>query len=162
MAAADDAHLLERLLKGDQRAYKELVTTYQSAMRAVAYVPASQQALARQAQRVQVRMPSGDWVAPTASIGLPGADPVSQTVEFRLDLPAGHDVQLGLAFPDPVSGIAGSVAKFMGVFVISQVPLAIAEGILGVLVFRLLTDVARPELERLGVIKPSMSEAVAR
>ena len=41
-------------------------------------------------------------------------------------------------------------------------PLAIAEGILGVLVFRLLTDVARPELERLGVIKPSMSEAVAR
>ena len=37
-------------------------------------------------------------------------------------------VQLGLAFPDPVSGIAGSVAKFMGVFVISQVPLAIAEG----------------------------------
>ena len=37
MAAADDAHLLERLLKGEQRAYKELVTTYQSAMRAVAY-----------------------------------------------------------------------------------------------------------------------------
>ncbi|MDP1465996.1 RNA polymerase sigma factor, partial [Klebsiella pneumoniae] len=36
-AAADDAHLLERLLKGEQRAYKELVTTYQSAMRAVAY-----------------------------------------------------------------------------------------------------------------------------
>ena len=37
MAAADDAHLLERLLKGEQQAYKELVTTYQSAMRAVAY-----------------------------------------------------------------------------------------------------------------------------
>ncbi len=37
MAAADDAHLLERLLKGEQRAYKELVTQYQSAMRAVAY-----------------------------------------------------------------------------------------------------------------------------
>ena len=34
MAAADDAHLLERLLKGEQRAYKELVTQYQSAMRA--------------------------------------------------------------------------------------------------------------------------------
>ncbi|QJI17190.1 MULTISPECIES: RNA polymerase sigma factor [unclassified Pseudomonas] len=37
MAAADDAHLLERLLKGEQQAYKELVTQYQSAMRAVAY-----------------------------------------------------------------------------------------------------------------------------
>jgi cobalt/nickel transport system permease protein len=64
-------------------------------------------------------------------------------------------VQLGLAFPDPVSGLLGSVAKFMSIFAISQVPLAVAEGILGVLVFRLLTDVARPELERLGVIRPA-------
>ncbi|HEY3407549.1 MAG TPA: energy-coupling factor ABC transporter permease [Propionicimonas sp.] len=62
-------------------------------------------------------------------------------------------VQLGIAFPDPVSGLLGSVAKFMSIFAISQIPLAIAEGILGVLVFRLLTDVARPELERLGVLK---------
>nr|WP_300141155.1 energy-coupling factor ABC transporter permease [Propionicimonas sp.] len=64
-------------------------------------------------------------------------------------------VQLGLAFPDPVSGLLGSVAKFMSIFAISQLPLAVAEGILGVLVFRLLTDVARPELERLGVIRPA-------
>jgi len=35
--AADDAQLLERLLAGEQRAFKELVSTYQSAMRAVAY-----------------------------------------------------------------------------------------------------------------------------
>ncbi len=68
--------------------------------------------------------------------------------------------QLGLAFPDPVSGLGGSIAKFMGIFAISQVPLAIAEGLLGVLVFRLLTDVARPELERLGVLRP-VAEAVA-
>lgn len=68
-------------------------------------------------------------------------------------------VQLAIAFPDPASGIAGSAAKFLGVFAISQVPLAIAEGILGVLVFRLLRDVARPELERLGVIKPAKAEA---
>ncbi|MBK8469458.1 MAG: energy-coupling factor ABC transporter permease [Actinomycetales bacterium] len=70
-------------------------------------------------------------------------------------------VQLGLAFPDPESGLAGSVAKFAGVFAISQVPLAIAEGILGVLVFRLLTDVAKPELERLGILRPARKEAVA-
>lgn len=70
-------------------------------------------------------------------------------------------VQLGLAFPDPVSGLAGSIAKFMGVFAISQIPLAIAEGILGVLVFRLLTDVAKPELERLGVLRGAVKEAVA-
>jgi len=64
-------------------------------------------------------------------------------------------VQLGLAFPDPVTGLVGSVAKFLGIFAISQLPLAIAEGILGVLVFRLLTDVARPELERLGILTPA-------
>ncbi len=57
-------------------------------IRAVAYVPASQQALARQAQRVQVRLPSGEWIAPSARVALPGADPVSQTIEFRLELPA--------------------------------------------------------------------------
>ena len=72
-------------------------------------------------------------------------------------------VQLGIAFPDPVTGLVGSVAKFLSIFAISQIPLAIAEGILGVLVFRLLNDVARPELERLGVIKlPVLAEAVAR
>ncbi len=37
MAAADDTLLLKRLLAGEQRAFKELVSTYQSAMRAVAY-----------------------------------------------------------------------------------------------------------------------------
>ena len=62
--------------------------------------------------------------------------------------------QLGLAFPDPVSGLSGAVAKFLAVFAVSQIPLAVCEGILGVLVFRLLTDVAKPELERLGVIAP--------
>ena len=73
-------------------------------------------------------------------------------------------LQLGLAFPDPVSGLAGSVLKFLGIFAVTQLPLAFAEGILGVLVFRLLTDVARPELERLGILKapaPALAEAVA-
>ncbi len=37
MAAMDDTQLLKRLLAGEQRAYKELVSTYQSAMLAVAY-----------------------------------------------------------------------------------------------------------------------------
>ena len=37
MAATDDSQLLERLLAGEQKANKELVSTYQSAMRAVAY-----------------------------------------------------------------------------------------------------------------------------
>jgi len=63
-------------------------------------------------------------------------------------------VQLALAFPDQASGFAGALAKFLGVFAITQVPLAIAEGLLGVLLFRVLTTSARPELERLGVLRP--------
>ena len=37
MATADDAELLKRLLSGEQQAFRELVSTYQSAMKAVAY-----------------------------------------------------------------------------------------------------------------------------
>lgn len=72
-------------------------------------------------------------------------------------------VQLGVAFPDPVSGLLGSVGKFLSIFAVTQIPLAVAEGILGVLVMRLLADVARPELERLGVMTAaSRSKTEAR
>jgi cobalt/nickel transport system permease protein len=63
-------------------------------------------------------------------------------------------VQLALAFPDAASGFAGALVKFLGVFAITQIPLAIGEGLLGVLLFRVLTVNARPELERLGLLKP--------
>jgi cobalt/nickel transport system permease protein len=61
-------------------------------------------------------------------------------------------LQLALAFPDPVSGLPGAAAKFLGVFALTQVPLAVGEGLLGVLLFRVLTVNARPDLERLGVL----------
>ncbi len=47
-------------------------------------------------------------------------------------------VQLALAFPDPVGGVAASTVKFLGVFAVTQVPLAISEGLLTVLVMNLL------------------------
>ncbi|MFL5279519.1 MAG: energy-coupling factor ABC transporter permease [Rhodopila sp.] len=47
-------------------------------------------------------------------------------------------LQLALAFPDPVGGIAGAAVKFLGVFAIMQVPLAVSEGLLTVLVMNLL------------------------
>jgi len=46
-------------------------------------------------------------------------------------------LQLALAFPDPVGGVAGAAVKFLGVFAITQVPLAISEGLLTVLVMNL-------------------------
>lgn len=63
-------------------------------------------------------------------------------------------LQLAFAYPDPVGGFAAAAAKFLSVFAITQIPLAIAEGLLGVLVLRLLTQVARPELTKLGVLRP--------
>ncbi|SFL54061.1 energy-coupling factor ABC transporter permease [Geodermatophilus ruber] len=68
-------------------------------------------------------------------------------------------VQLALAFPDASTGFAGALAKFLGVFALTQIPLAIGEGLLGVLLFRVLTTNARPELERLGVLKPAGNAA---
>ncbi len=49
-------------------------------------------------------------------------------------------VQLALAHPDAVSGFMGSFTKFMGIFAITQIPLAIGEGILTVIVYNLLMD----------------------
>ncbi len=58
-------------------------------IRAVVYVPASQQVAAAQARRVEVRLPgTAAWVKPVTVASLPAADPVSQTVEWRLDLSA--------------------------------------------------------------------------
>lgn len=49
-------------------------------------------------------------------------------------------IQLGIAFPDSVAGISGSVMKFMSVFALTQIPLAIIEGIITVIVFSLILD----------------------
>jgi len=59
-------------------------------------------------------------------------------------------VQLALAFPDPVSGFTGAVVKFGSVFAITQIPLAISEGLLTVIVVNLLTQYSRDELDELA------------
>lgn len=47
-------------------------------------------------------------------------------------------LQLALAFPDPVSGLLGSLIKFLGIFALTQIPLAITEGIVTVLIMQLI------------------------
>jgi cobalt/nickel transport system permease protein len=72
-------------------------------------------------------------------------------------------VQLALAFPDPGSGVAGSLAKFGGIFALTQIPLAVSEGLLTVLVMRLLSRSSKGELTRLGVLVPgTKKEATVR
>ena len=60
-------------------------------------------------------------------------------------------LQLALAFPDPTSGLAGALAKFLGIFAVTQLPLALAEGLLGVVLMRAFGDVARAHLDRIGL-----------
>lgn len=56
-------------------------------IRAVVHVPASQQPAALQASRIEVQLPGTDrWVTPVGKTTVPAADPVSQTVEWRLNL----------------------------------------------------------------------------
>jgi cobalt/nickel transport system permease protein len=63
--------------------------------------------------------------------------------------------QLAWAFPDPVSGFAGSFAKFAGIFAITQIPLAISEGLLTVVIFNALKRFNRRELQEMNVLDGS-------
>lgn len=60
-------------------------------------------------------------------------------------------VQLALAFPDPVGGFVAALAKFAGIFALTQIPLAISEGLLTVLIFNLLVKHSASELSDLGL-----------
>lgn len=61
--------------------------------------------------------------------------------------------QLALAYPSEVGGMAASLIKFLGVFAPTQLPLAVIEGILTVIVVIGLESFAKPELKSIGFIK---------
>lgn len=58
------------------------------ALRAVVQIGVSRSATARAASRVEVTLPDGQRVTPVRRTELATTDPVSQTIEWRLDLPA--------------------------------------------------------------------------
>jgi cobalt/nickel transport system permease protein len=60
-------------------------------------------------------------------------------------------LQLALAYPDPVGGFAASFAEFGMIFAVTQIPLAISEGILTVIIMNALLGTAVHELRTLGV-----------
>lgn len=62
-------------------------------------------------------------------------------------------VQLGLAHPSPTAGVGGAIAEFLGVFALTQIPLAVIEGLLTVAVFIGLETYAKPELKEIGFLK---------
>ena len=62
-------------------------------------------------------------------------------------------LQLALAYPSGEGGVLGSAVQFLGVFAPTQLPLAIIEGILTVLVILGLESCAAPELRQIGFLK---------
>jgi cobalt/nickel transport system permease protein len=60
--------------------------------------------------------------------------------------------QLALAFPDAASGFAGSFVKFLAVFAITQIPIALAEGIITVILLNTLKSYNPEELRGLDVL----------
>lgn len=62
--------------------------------------------------------------------------------------------QLATAFPSEQGGVMASAVKFLGVFAPTQLPLAIMEGIITVLIVIALETYAKPELRLVGYLKP--------
>ena len=61
-------------------------------------------------------------------------------------------VQLALAFPSEVGGFMASFTKFAGIFAFTQIPLAISEGLLTVVVMNFLKKYNLGELKSLRVL----------
>jgi len=89
-----------------------VVTVYApQPIRAVVQVPASQLVQVRQAPHMEVGLPGGLWVKPVAQTAVPAADPVSQTVEWRLDLPTGATADLVPGQPVQVRLASGQAER---------------------------------------------------
>ncbi len=61
-------------------------------------------------------------------------------------------IQLAAAYPSATGGFYASLVKFLGVFALTQIPLAISEGLLTVLIFKALKAYNYSELQELKVI----------
>ncbi len=62
-------------------------------------------------------------------------------------------MELAIAYPSAEGGIAASAVKFLGVFAPTQLPLAVIEGILTVIIMIALETYAMPELRAVGFAK---------
>ncbi|GAB6051273.1 energy-coupling factor ABC transporter permease [Magnetospira thiophila] len=59
-------------------------------------------------------------------------------------------LQLAAAFPDPTTGVFGAALKFMSIFAVTQVPLAITEGLFTLLVFNMMRAYGAADLNLLS------------
>ena len=67
--------------------------------------------------------------------------------------------QLAWAFPDPLGGFTASFAKFASIFAITQIPLAISEGLLTVVIFNALARFNPQELRDMKLLPTNEARA---
>jgi cobalt/nickel transport system permease protein len=68
-------------------------------------------------------------------------------------------LELALAYPAEVGGVASSFILFMGIFAVTQVPLAIVEGIVLALVFKYIVALKPDILIRMKIFSESQINA---
>jgi cobalt/nickel transport system permease protein len=66
-------------------------------------------------------------------------------------------IQLALAFPAVQGGFSAALIKFVGVFAVTQIPLAISEGLLTLLVWNWLQEHGQEELKTLASINQPLT-----
>ncbi len=69
-------------------------------------------------------------------------------------------LQLAVAFPGAEGGVMQSFVKFASIFAVTQLPLAITEGIITVVVFNLLRNYASEDMELISVWKKEGSATI--
>ena len=96
VTAPFDGYVMETLAQAGDLAVpgKPVATVYApQPLRVVVQVPASMGAQARSAQRIELQVGEA-WVQPAAQQGVTAADPVSQTLTWKMDVPAAAAAQL--------------------------------------------------------------------
>ena len=61
-------------------------------------------------------------------------------------------IQLALAYPDAAGGFITSLVKFLGIFAFTQVPIAISEGLLSVVIYNVLVKYSYKEMNELKAV----------
>jgi cobalt/nickel transport system permease protein len=67
-------------------------------------------------------------------------------------------LQLALAYPDKTGGFIASLTKFLGIFAITQIPLAISEGLLTVLIMNMIYSYGKDMLEGLNIMEKEKND----
>ncbi len=115
VTAPFDGHVLETLAQAGDLAVpgKPIATVYApQPLRVVVQVPISMAPLSRAAQRVEF-MAGGQWAQPAAQQGVGAADPVSQTLTWKLDVGPQAAAQLLPGQPTRVRVVGGAVQRLV-------------------------------------------------